>query len=388
MNPLFKPSEKENEIIEFINQYNLNEFALIRMTETMLDKAIIDASELLRQILFNNKFIDFKELVPGGAKEFREAIIVKDMIVETKASFYRPKTKSGDPRFWIYDFKKYTSTNELIYLTIFDKKIVAIPIVSIENIQNTIKDVFDDIQKDKIVIRLRKELDILKSVGFIESVSPYKRAPKDVGLTLEKFLNVKVNSLKTPDYLGKIELKSKREDSKKDSLFSKVPDKDISKYKTVKEIISKFGYWDDDNKRIALYNNIVTIPNSQGLYLSTDNIKLQLHQKFEKDLQYDDVCSWHYKTLKTALETKHPTTLWVDADEKVINDKIYFLYRNFTLTSKPLFSEFISLIDRNLINFDWKGHIKDGKKRDHGPGFRIDKSNRKFLFKDLIDISA
>ncbi len=32
MNPLFVPTREESEVVEFINNYNLNEFALIRMT--------------------------------------------------------------------------------------------------------------------------------------------------------------------------------------------------------------------------------------------------------------------------------------------------------------------------------------------------------------------
>ena len=207
----------------------------------MIDKSIIDASEGLRKILFANKLIDFNGLIPGGAKEYKKSIIVSNSPIETKASFYRPKTKkNGDPRFWLYDLKKYAKIGDLIYLTISDKTLIAIPIKSIEGIQDSIKDIFDDIEKNETVIKLKKELSILKSVGFIESVVTDSRAPKDVGLTLERFLKIKVNSLKTPDYLGKIELKSKREGLTKDSLFSKIPDKDISKYKTVKSVITKF----------------------------------------------------------------------------------------------------------------------------------------------------
>jgi hypothetical protein len=357
------------------------------MTATMIDKSIIDASDGLRKILFDNKLIDFGSLIAGGAKEYKDSIIINNSVIETKASFYRPKTKNGDPRFWIYDLKKYIGINQLIYLTISNNRLIAVPIQTIEIIQDSVQNVFEDIEKNIIVIKLKKELEVLKSIGFIESIATHSRAPKDVGLTLEKFLNIEVNSLKTPDYLGKIELKSKREGSKKDSLFSKVPDPDISKYKTVKEIINTFGKWDEKNRRIALYNDIITKPNSHGLYLEPDNEKLILYQKFNLDSIHDNVCAWYYSTLKRTLEIKHPTTLWVDAEEKIINGKIHFLYRNFILTTKPIFSEFISLIERDLINFDWKGHIKDEKKRDHGPGFRIHKANRKFLFKTLINIS-
>ncbi len=101
----------------------------------MIEKSIIDASEGLRKILFDKKFINFKDLVPGGAKEYKDAIILTDSAIETKASFYRPKTKQGDPRFWLYNLKKYTEINDLIYLTISDERLVAIPIKSINRIK-------------------------------------------------------------------------------------------------------------------------------------------------------------------------------------------------------------------------------------------------------------
>jgi hypothetical protein len=385
MNLYFTPNEEESKLIEQINSLNHIDFTLVRMTVTMLDKSIIDAHQLFRKILFDNGIIDFNSLLPGGEKELINTIILSDQIIETKTSFYRPKTKEGDPRFWVYGLKKFVKFGDLIYLTVQKNMLIVIPINSCLNEQN-LSSVFDDITKNETVIQLRKKLESLTYSNFIESVSLYSRAPKDVGLTLERFLNVKVNSLKTPDYLGKIELKSKRDGQTKDSLFSKIPDKDISKYKTVKDIILEFGYRDEENDRIALYNNIITKPNTQGLYLEVNNDKLILFQKYSNNKEFDDVCAWHYKTLKDALETKHPTTLWVEADEMVIDNKIHFRYKNFELTTKPVFTEFISLIERDLINFDWKGHVKDGKKRDHGPGFRISKQNRKFLFKTLINI--
>ncbi len=385
MNPLFKPTAEESKVIESVNSYNLNEFALIRMTETMLDKSIIDASEALRKILFQNQLIDFNSLTPGGAKEYRRGLIIKGEIIETKVSFYRPKTKNGDPRFWLYNLKKYVGENELVYLTIVQDTLIAIPLTSVKAVQGLLVQVFEDPEQERTIVHMKKDLAILRQIGALESVSPYKRAPKDVGLTLERFLGIKVNSLRTPDYLGRIELKSKREGKTKDSLFSKVQDKEISKYKTVRDVVLRFGT-KDKLGRIALKNNITTIPNTHGLYLVPDSVNMIMYQRFCRNKIHDDVCGWHYDTLKNALETKHPATLWVDAYELEVDGRIYFDYYNFELTTKPLFSEFVSLVERDIINFDWKAHIVNGKRRDHGPGFRIDKTNRKLLFKTLIKI--
>ncbi|RYY90891.1 MAG: hypothetical protein EOO15_00790 [Chitinophagaceae bacterium] len=386
MNPLFIPSKYESEFVEKINKYNFEEFVLIRLTQTMLEKSIIDASFAMRKVLFDKKLVDFTSLVPGGAKLIKLGIIITDKIVETKVSFYRPKSKLGDPRFCVYDLKKHAAIGDLLYLTIKNDALVAIPLKRENVIDGLLLKFFGDLHSDPYVRALREELNLLRNIGLIESVNAGGRAPKDVGLTLERFLRVEVNSRKTPDFLGKIELKSKRENSTKDSLFSKIPDRGISNYQDVKSIVLKFGYFDAIKNRIALYNNINTKPNKQGLYLFADDKRFALFQRFFKDNCSDDVCGWHYDGLQAALETKHPTTLWVDAEEVVQSEKVFFRYKNFQLSSRPLFSEFISLIGRDLIIFDWKAHVTDGKKRDHGPGFRIDKKARPLLFKSILEI--
>ncbi|SPY20943.1 Uncharacterised protein [Paenibacillus polymyxa] len=66
MNPYFLPNVEEQIKIQLIQQYCRNEFALIRMTSTMLEKSIIDASGPLRTILKDNDTVTmimfFREL--------------------------------------------------------------------------------------------------------------------------------------------------------------------------------------------------------------------------------------------------------------------------------------------------------------------------------------
>jgi hypothetical protein len=195
--------------------------------------------------------------------------------------------------------------------------------------------------------------------------------------------------LKTPDFLGKIEIKSKREAAGTlDSLFSRVPEWDISKYQSVYDIVNDFGYINkgDDVKR--LYNDIKSTPNSQGLYLLPDDNQLVLFQNYKKDDIEKDVCAWRYQTIKEQLNAKHPSTLWVGAQQKIIANEIHFKYVTFELTSKPLFAEFTTLIRRDKIIYDWKARLqRTGKAvRNHGPGFRIKPSEKHLLFKELIDL--
>ena len=38
--------------------------------------------------------------------------------------------------------------------------------------------------------------------------------------------------------------------------------------------------------------------------------------------------------LKERLQEKHPKTLWIEADEKIINERVYFNYNKIKLTQK------------------------------------------------------
>ena len=102
-------------------------------------------------------------------------------------------------------------------------------------------------------------------------------------------------------------------------------------------------------------------------------------------------CVWEYSILKKRLWEKHPNTVWVKAEEKLIDGKIHFLYDDkMEFTSNPVFSQFLILIDTSLIVFDWRGKVlPNGKKyRDHGHGFRIAPRNRNLLFSDHINFIA
>jgi len=389
MNPLFQPTPEEAHLVEEINKYNNYEFALIRMTETMLDKSIIDASAQIRDILLTSDIVDYDKVDQGGEKLYSHALVLRKDIHETKASYYRPQTKKGDPRFWIYGFKDLAPVDTLIYFTTIGQDLVAIPLTKEEDFQNLLPQIFSDPEAEKALEQLKEKLVLVKSAGWITSVSPFSTAPKDAGETLEKFLGVPVNNLKTPDFLGKIELKSKRDKAgTMDTLFGRVPDWDISNYKSVYDIVDKFGYVNVGDNVKRLYNDIKSTPNSQGLYLLPDDQKAVLYQNFSKGGLTDDVCAWYYDTIKQQLYSKHPSTLWVGADHRVEAGEYQYKFTTFELTSRPLFAEFITLIKIDKIIYDWKARtLETGKGvRNHGPGFRVKPSHKRQLFKELIEL--
>jgi len=388
MNYYFLPNEVESEYLSKLANVFDEEYTYIRLTQTMIDKSIIDASEGIRYLLEKGKIVDYTALSQGDKIVGKAIIFYQEEIIEKKVSYYRPKTKKGDPRFWVYGLTKYAETGDLVYFTILNHTLIVLPFSAtrgqLENFTDFAKRYSGETE---ILTLLHKQLTKIKSGGWIESVSPYVDNPKDVGDTLEAAMGIQVNNLKTPDFMGKIELKAKRSKAKTlDTLFGKVPDWEISNYKSVLSIVDRFGYISDGYPMKRLYNDIKSSPNTQGLYSMPDDKTGKLFQKYRKDNQEEEVCAWWYSTIRDALNTKHPTTLWVKADRELIDGKFYFNFIEFELSTRPNFSEFIRLILADKIIYDWKAKIKlNGTSiRNHGPGFRIKSKNKEQLFNSLI----
>ena len=389
MNPYFLPNETEEKLIEIIHSYSRSEFALIRITKTMIDKSIIDASDSIRLILKDSSLVSFDD-IDQGEKVFRSVLIFSQTdIIEQKVSFYRPNTKKGDPRFWVYDLKKYVNVSDLVYFTIFDNKLICIPLVQGTDFDNSLKKLFGNTQNtEELLESVSKQLSTIKDTWII-STSPEKRNDKDVGETLELALGINPNSLVSADIAGEIELKAKRKQSKtKDSLFSRVPDWEISPIGSSKNMILKYGYMDANSRHPDFLQLFVTVsnkPNKQKLYMDDDPENLHILQ-----IHLDDeiICRWRYETLKKRLYEKHPSTLWVLADEEKKDGKIHFQYNQVQFTQRPIFTQFVLLVRQGVITFDWRGRVKpDGSKiRDHGHGFRMNPKDRHRLFGQIRNI--
>jgi len=391
MNKNFLPNEKEESLIQIIQSKCRNEFVLIRLTKTMLDKSIIDASGGLRNLLYEKSIIDYGEIDKQEKVIKTSIVFAKGEILELKTSYYRPQSKNGDPRFWPYGFKKISKTGALVYFTYFEEKLVAIPLLEGDFEHN-----LDNLFKNDINNMLIEELKILliksKARGFIKSVSPFKRNPKDIGDTLEIELGLKLNSFPRADYKDKIEIKTKRKDSStKDSLFSCVPNWSESEVESAADMILKYGYESKVHPGFRdLYVTVNNKPNKQGLYLEPQNKIEKLFQYYKQDKSNCiQTCQWEFNKLKQKLNDKHPTTVWLVGEEKVIDNEIYFHYQSLQITRNPIFSQFISLIGLGIISFDWRGKVKLDKSsyRDHGHGFRISPQHRKKLFGNIQEIS-
>ena len=391
MNDLYTPEAGETLFIEKLQALASIDYALIRITETMMDKSIIDASQIIRDILEQSDLISYNE-ISQGQKIISSSQVLSDFgWVEEKCSFYRPKTKSGDPRFWIYNLKSYAELGTLIYFTVIDSSLITIPLKSIETINKYGGEILKNEKLKPSLTQLIDKIRTLNKQVWIPSVGFGKPADKDVGVTLEEALSIPINSLKTPDFLGEIELKCKRSKSKtRNNIFAQVPNWDLSKYSSAKDYLINYGIYSPKHPEYkTLYVTVKSQPpNQQGFYFDLDYKIGQLHQKRIYNNIIEKMCAWEFSKLRERLHEKHPKTLWIEAEEKIIDGKVHFKYHNIKLTQKPIFSSFLNLISTSEISMDWTHRcLPNGTKyNDHGFLFKIPTKSRSKLFSITTEI--
>jgi len=376
----FVPNTHEQELIKSIHKHNRNEYSLIRMTFTMIDKSTIDASIPITNILRDKKIFEFEDAV-DGIKYYRNTLVFNPHKVDKiKTSFYRPKAKpnqKGDPRFWPWGFRKTVTIGTLVYVTSCNDQLVLIPLIDDCCNKTNLETVYG--QLDNSIEIIKELIGLLSKLRgeWVKSCSPFKKSPKDVGDTLEMAVGIPINNKTGADYKGQIELKAKRSSSKTaDTLFSQVPNWELSPIKSVRDMMLSYGYPSTKEKRHGFYDLFVTVsykPNRQGLYLEVDYDNEQLVQYYTDGKTKIITAIWLFIKLKERLNEKHPKTAWVVADEKQIASEYHFLYKQIEMTQNPIFSQFLSLIEQGIVTYDWRGgHEVNGKGRvDKGHAFRL-----------------
>ncbi len=380
----FTAFEQKN--LKFLVNHNI-EFTQVEITPTGLGKGILDSTAPMRAYFLEKGVHDYENQLQGQEhKAIKPAIILDEgNEYRTKASFYRPNTKKGDPRMWIYGLSPYTKGNDIHVLFYYQNILYSINItrIDIERCYNsTIITPIQDVIKS-IYMESRSISDEL--LGKFRSVSgewfeSEVLADTGIGRTIESFLGITMNSEKTPDYKG-IELKSHREkrSSSKNVLFTQAPDWDISTCKSGREIVDLYGYFKDGRKT---YHNTVQCspPNSQMLFLNIEQIKALLELQAQKK-RIEDVVVWRLMKLHNRLLTKHHETFWIEV-ENVINDgKEYFRYKEIEHTKNPNVGQFDVLLEQNMITVDL---LLCRNKGGDTYSFKIKKKGMPLLFPDSV----
>lgn len=394
----FIPYDDELEVINNLHKYNSNDYTVIRLTQTMLNKSIIDANGFLRTLLLDNDLLDFRNLTD---KVYLTAnLVLGNQKHEVKISFYKAN-KRGDERFWIYGLGKFIKSsqinvNDLIYITVNNQKELTLFNVTHSIPQNsTIIELFGQDKVEDSLNRLIPQIKAIARQGFhSNSKGAGKIAPKDAGDTLESLLGIKTNNSQEADFEGIIELKSKSSKTL-DTLFTLRPNFEgtpVAEFESndrsrVSAFARLYGY--NSDKHSGYKSLYITIgseenpQNNQGFYLEVndrDNLVELRKQENNKSIL---TAFWTFKALEEELHKKHPATLWVKVESEMDGETAQFKYVEAELTRSPQFMTFLSLIKSGAITYDWRGYTTPSGKyagKNHGNAWRIKNKQRNLLF--------
>lgn len=382
----FTAFEQDN--LKFLVNHNVK-FTQVEITPTGLGKGILDSTAPMRAYFIEEGVHNYEEQLQGQEhKVMRDAVILTETGQQlTQASFYRPTTKKGDPRMWIYKLGSYTEGNDIHVLFYFERKLYSINITHIDIATCYNSPIMTPIKEVLMEINHRGNSVSEELLGKFRSVSGQwfeseVMADTGIGRTIESFLGISMNSDKTPDYKG-IELKSHREkrSSKKNVLFTQTPDWDISVLKSGREIVAKYGYLTDDGQKT--YQNTAQCypPNSQGLFLNVNQLKAFLELQAQKS-RVEDVAAWRLLKLHQRLSTKHHETFWIEVENAIHDNKEYFCYKQIEHTRNPNVGQFDILLEQNLITVDLLLCRPSGNGDTYS--FKIKKKGMPLLFPESV----
>ncbi len=395
MKPIISNSDVP--ILDFIPSFtNLGlQVAFLVPTETGMNKSIMDATFHIRELLKDSNLHDYA--LQNQGKENKVFVnthfFTADGFEETTTSLYRPNTKKGDPRLWIYELKHYCKPNNLLALIVHEGTLNVInlsdPKIQASFHSGYIRQFLMDCshKSEDIAMELLHKMHKIHDQGYLESIT---RGDPGVGDTLEHALGIKRNPSKLPDYRG-IELKATRisKNKRRKELFCRVPDWKNSRGMTREKLLDTYGYWADypkspTGRRFSLNCTLNAIcPNSQGLYMEWDietDTLIARHSGPVCPNEY--VFQWDMEVLKSALLEKHPETFWIEASTKKVSDKEFFRYDRITHTKNPNVKMFPELIEQGVITLDLLMHRnnKTGRIRDHGFPFKLEDKYLNTLF--------
>ena len=387
--------------MEYLVNHNVK-FTQVQITATGLKKSILDATTPMRTYFKDNNIHDYELQSQGPENKVTKKtfILTGGKVIKTTTSLYRPVTKEGDPRLWIYGLKDTTEADDIhaiiarnpdeLYVINLTK--INIPHFCETDIENPIRDLvkglsdYADIVSEELLYRLLK----FKGMWLDTDL----RADTAIGRQVEALLGIQMNASREPDYKG-IELKSFRSQrpSIRKNLFCKVPDWDISFLKSGAEIVEKYGYMSGGVKS---YRNTLqcAAPNTQNLRLNMNYpnnlLEIEEDRRIDVDIfkKVADVAVWRLQTLHQCLLTKHHETFWIEVDSrKGDSGQEQFRFNKIEHTRNPNVSQFDILLEQSMITVDLllgrpKVDLVTGKPKKGGDAvsFKIKKSAAGLLF--------
>lgn len=379
--------------------------AFLVPTQTGLKKSIMDATGQVQSVLAECGYHDYEEQKQGEEGKVVRSVELwcTDSPIKTNLSLYRPNTKNGDPRIWPSRLHQYVQPGNLLALVPTSTDELVMLNGSNQALRSALQDPKSFLcsrlkqASQKVNGRFQDLLGRLRGVasrGFLPSETP--GADAGVGVTLEHALGIMSNSSKAPDYRG-IEIKAarvSRRQKNRSNLFSQVPAWSESLRGSSADLLEAHGR-EKDGRRKLYHTLSVKTTNSYGLRLRIHPLEvqeisgMQLQQVHENDGAPPEVdVLWRMDKLIGRLREKHPETVWVSAQPKVINDLEHFRYESLVYTRQPDPDIFVAMIRGGHITVDYTISTKSGGGvKDKGYLFKISPRVRNSLFSHSREIS-
>lgn len=373
-------SEAKN-LVSINNTGNLS--ALLFVTATGLKKGIFDATEPIRRYFEETGFHSYENQGQGDDAKVTKTckLVGDDAVFETQISLYRPVTKKGDPRLWIYSAGQHVEPDDILSLVVKDGVLYVFNLSRLVPLQDAVREggfvshIMTKVKgaADELLARFR-EISKGELIGDV-------KADTAVGRAIEKALGIQPNSSRNPDFKG-IEIKASRSAKRtsRANLFAKTPDWEISTYKGSKALLDRFGYMRGSENK--LYCTVSSrSPNSQGLFLRLADE--MLHERFRKGEGAEEpVCVWRLRTLHESLMEKHRETFWVKVQALKSATVEAFRVIGVTHTSRPSTFNFDALLETGDITVDHLIKRVPGKDtaKDKGYLFKVEEEKRDQLF--------
>ncbi len=376
------------------------EVGLLVPTRTGMQKSIMDAHAPLREYLSASEVHDYghQGQGPDHKRKVTTWLVGRDGIEYTESSLYRPVTKDGDPRIWIYGLPKYAKAGNVLVLLAGDGGLYVVNgsdialMASASDPTSTLGALLARLspRRSPVADELLGRLRDVAALGFVPSLRP---GSTGVGYTLETHLGIRANARRAPDFKG-IEIKAGRalasgRASTRSTLFSLAPDWRGSPYSAL-TLLRAHGRANEDGRR-QIYCTLVNVPNPTfGLYLGIDqpeDLLRSLRGEPNGQPSTDDerIFQWRMHALRQALLAKHRETFWVKARVRGRHASEEFHYYEVEHTKGPLAANFAPLIETGHVQLDFLLNIQRGtngreRARDHGYLFKLWERDRHLLF--------
>ncbi len=202
------------------------------------------------------------------------------------------------------------------------------------------------------------------------------------GLSLEHYLSVPQNSSRHPDFMG-IELKTKRGNTLQ-TLFSRAPSRYLA-CKDKRQLVEKFGYYDNKRSRRALYTSFNNIPDTLGFYLAAKKNRIVINKNKVEILDYDS------NLLENAILSKHSETAYITVSVgRLRNGSVGCRFDELLYCKIPSIFRFMRMADNGDVYLDFTLSEKNGCIKDHGFLWRVPQGAISNLYKEthLFDLSV